>query len=188
MTETAEDGRSGEVVTTDASGWQHCHSLFGGGDRSDVLACSQRVDVAVMLIPHASFTTAHVVASELSESSAYFRGTSHLEPPGVRFSSHHSKRCSSWTRKLLLKRKDLSRKKITTCLPTSAVVSSKRLEDSTGSNLAPRQHASSFAKNTPCSFPQLGPQSCSLFLLTCRVFFFRSDFWKATQTWKLMAF
>lgn len=53
MTERTEQRRAGEVVTADATGWQHRNSLSvaaAAEDPSDGFACLQRVDVAVMLI------------------------------------------------------------------------------------------------------------------------------------------
>lgn len=115
MTETTEEGRTGEVVTAEAIGWQHRNSLLAAAaaeDRSDVFACLQRVDVAVMLIQRASCTTAGVVVSErrgqfeittlpvgllLSESSAYFIGKCYFETPAVHFLSRHSERNNSPT-------------------------------------------------------------------------------------------
>lgn len=107
MTETTEEGRTGEVVTAEATGWQHRNSLLAAAaeDRSDVFACLQRVDVAVMLIQRTSCTTARVVVSErrgqfeiatlpvgllLSESSAYFIGKCYFE-------TRHSERNNSPT-------------------------------------------------------------------------------------------
>lgn len=55
MTETTEERRTGEVVTADATGWQHRNSLsvaVTAEDPSDGFACLQRVDLAVMLIRH----------------------------------------------------------------------------------------------------------------------------------------
>lgn len=115
MTETTEEGRTGEVVTAEATGWQHRNSLLAAAaaeDRSDVFACLQRVDVAVMLIQRTSCTTARVVVSErrgqfeiatlpvgllLSDSSAYFIGKCYFETPAVHFSSRHSERNNSPT-------------------------------------------------------------------------------------------
>lgn len=58
MTETTEERRTGEVVTADATGWQHCNSLSvaaAAEDPPDGFACLQRVDVAVMLIQRNCF-------------------------------------------------------------------------------------------------------------------------------------
>lgn len=114
MTETTEGGKTGEVVTAEATVWQHRNSLLAAAaeDRSDVFACLQRVDVAVMLIQRASCTTAQVLVSErrgqfeiatlpvgllLSESSAYFIGKCYFETPAVHFLSRHSERNNSPT-------------------------------------------------------------------------------------------
>lgn len=58
MTETTEERRTGEVVTADATGWQHRNSVSVAAAAeypSDGFACLQRVDVTVMLIQHNFF-------------------------------------------------------------------------------------------------------------------------------------
>lgn len=86
MTETTEQRRSGEVVTADATGWQHRNSLSvaaAAEDPSDGFACLQRVDVAVKLIQSdfffvvVSFATAQTVVQKKQFEITSCRPTAH---------------------------------------------------------------------------------------------------------------